>query len=317
MHVASHANVSLLGRCTLLLLPHPTVLLALEALPVYQNVRVARVSSAQGAAEACLAGAEFHDHVLRRQAVAMLQVSGDGELLAEVAQTRPLAAVRHRFLQKTFARHVAPHVFLEAQGFARREQAAADIADGGVGDIENARGGRCWLMVSEAEVVVSGRVKSCPRRQIAAFFEPGSAVNERQKQRPVTRSTLQNKLNLPFHRLAVSLCRAYLQMSLKAAGLARVFGVERAGDPPAFRRVFVGLVGRAAGAAKGGLRHLVLHAKHTDLHRKTTKSLLDGHPKPADAGLLSRVAVKRRDVLVIALALSKAQLRPQELPAAA
>jgi hypothetical protein len=118
-----------------------------------------------------------------------------------------------------------------------------------------------------------------------------------------------NKPNLPFHCLAVSLCRAHLQMSLETAGVARVFRIEGAWDPPAFRRVFVGLVGRgngsAAAAAEGG-RHLVLHAKHTDLHRKTTKSLLDWHPKPADAGLLSRVAVERRDVLVVALALGKA-----------
>jgi hypothetical protein len=74
--------------------------------------------------------------------------------------------------------------------------------------------------------------------------------------------------------------------------------------------------GSAAAAAKGR-RRLVLHAKHTDLHRKTTKSLLDRHPKPADAGLLSHVPVKCHDILVIPLALSQAKLRPQELCAAA
>ena len=84
------------------------------------------------------------------------------------------------------------------------------------------------------------------------------------------------------------------------------------------RRVFfVGLVGSGNGAAAKGRRRLVLHAKHTDLHRKTTKSLLDLHPKPADAGLLSHVAVKCHDILVIPLALSQAKLRPQELCAAA
>ncbi len=120
----------------------------------------------------------------RRQAVTQLQVSGDGELLAQMAEARPLAAVGHRFLQQAFARRMMTHVLFEAQGCTRREQAAAHIRDGRVGDIENARG-LCWLMVGEVGagvvmgeggVVISVGVKSCPRRQVAAFFEPRSAV---------------------------------------------------------------------------------------------------------------------------------------------
>jgi hypothetical protein len=73
------------------------------------------MSSAQSAAEASFASPELNDHMLRRQATALLQVTGDRELLVNVAEARPLAAVGDGILQQALAGEVTQHVVLEAQ----------------------------------------------------------------------------------------------------------------------------------------------------------------------------------------------------------
>ena len=64
------------------------------------------MTPAQRAAETSLTSAQLHDDVMRRQTTALLQVAGEGQLLPQVAQARPLAAVSVRFLHQTLARSV-------------------------------------------------------------------------------------------------------------------------------------------------------------------------------------------------------------------
>lgn len=82
-------------------------------------------------------------------------------------------------------------------------------------------------------------------------------------------------------------------MSLQAAAVARVLGVQGAGHAIARRRLFV-----TVAAAR-----LVLPAEQPDDHGKAAKSLLEGHPESAAGGLELHVAVKSHDVFVVSLAL--------------